>query len=299
MIYTEPACAKLNLSLDILGKRADGYHDLRMVMASIDLADEVTVSFVSEPGIQVSADLPYLPRGGGNIAAKAAERFFQETGLPPAGLSIHIRKRVPVCAGMAGGSSDGAAVLRVLRRALAREMTVERLEELGYRQYEISNFAKPGYESRHNLKYWTLGEYAGFGPGAHSDLGDVRYSYCRDLAAYCRGVETGENIIDYSEYLTDRDRDIEYIMLGLRTVRGVARREFEYRCRLPFAPVEEVLARFAASGHARREGERWRLTPEGFLLSNQIIGQCLEALAQVKLQREEAAASHDYRVRQP
>ncbi len=176
---------------------------------------------------------------------------------------------------------------------------VERLGALGYEQYEISNFARPGFASRHNLKYWYLEEYAGFGPGAHSDLGDVRYSYCRDLAAYCRGVETGENIIDYSEYLTDRDRDIEYIMLGLRTVRGVARREFEYRCRLPFAPVEEVLARFAASGHARREGDRWRLTPEGFLLSNQIIGQCLEALAQVKLRREEAAASHDYRVRQP
>ena len=176
---------------------------------------------------------------------------------------------------------------------------VERLGALGYEQYEISNFARPGFASRHNLKYWYLEEYAGFGPGAHSDLGDVRYSYCRDLAAYCRGVETGENIIDYSEHLTDRDRDIEYIMLGLRTVHGVARREFEYRCRLPFAPVEEVLARFAASGHARREGERWRLTPEGFLLSNQIIGQCLEALAQVKLRREEAAASHDYRVRQP
>ena len=176
---------------------------------------------------------------------------------------------------------------------------VERLGALGYEQYEISNFARPGFASRHNLKYWHLEEYAGFGPGAHSDLGDVRYSYCRDLAAYCRGVEAGENIIDYSEHLTDRDRDIEYIMLGLRTVHGVARREFEYRCRLPFAPVEEVLARFAASGHARREGERWRLTPEGFLLSNQIIGQCLEALAQVKLRREEAAASHDYRVRQP
>ena len=54
--------------------------------------------------------------------------------------------------------------------------TVERLAELGYQQYEISNFARPGYESRHNLKYWTLEEYAGFGPGAHSDLGDVRYA---------------------------------------------------------------------------------------------------------------------------
>lgn len=174
--------------------------------------------------------------------------------------------------------------------------TVERLGQLGYEQYEISNFARPGFASRHNLKYWHLEEYAGFGPGAHSDLGEVRYSYCRDLDAYCRGVEAGENLVDYSEHLTDRDRDIEYIMLGLRTVQGIARKEFEYRCRLPFDAVEAVLERFAATGHARREGERWRLTPEGFLLSNQIIGQCLEALAQVKLRREEAAANHDYRI---
>ena len=82
MNYTESAYAKLNLALDILGRRPDGYHDMRMVMQSIDLADQVTLSPRSEPGISVSTDLPYLPKGEGNIAAKAAARFFEATGLP-------------------------------------------------------------------------------------------------------------------------------------------------------------------------------------------------------------------------
>ena len=175
--------------------------------------------------------------------------------------------------------------------------TVERLGELGYQQYEISNFAKPGYESRHNLKYWMLEEYAGFGPGAHSDLGDVRYAYVRDLAAYCDGVENQGDILSENDRIPQRERDVEYIMLGLRTAKGISRQEFEYRFRLPFSPVQEVLERFEQSGHAVLRGGRWRLTPEGFLLSNQIIGQALEALAGEKLRREEAAARHDYRVR--
>lgn len=175
--------------------------------------------------------------------------------------------------------------------------TVDRLAELGYQQYEISNFAKPGFESRHNLKYWTLGEYAGFGPGAHSDLGDVRYAYVRDLDAYCAGVEEQGDILSENDRIPPRERDIEYIMLGLRITRGISRQEFEYRFRLPFGPVQEVLEGFEKTGHATLYGGRWRLTPAGFLLSNQIIGQCLEALAGEKLRREEAAAKHDYRVR--
>ena len=175
--------------------------------------------------------------------------------------------------------------------------TVERLGELGYRQYEISNFAKPGYESRHNLKYWTLGEYAGFGPGAHSDLGDVRYACVRDLDAYCLGVEAQGDILSENERIPPRERDVEYLMLGLRLAKGVSRQEFEYRFRLPFGPVQAALERFERSGHAVLRSGRWHLTPEGFLLSNQIIGQCLEALAGEKLRREEAAARHDFRVR--
>ena len=175
--------------------------------------------------------------------------------------------------------------------------TVERLEALGYEQYEISNFARPGRASRHNMKYWTLCEYAGFGPGAHSDLGDVRYAYLRSLDTYCAGVEAGVSVLESSEHIPSRERDIEYVMLGLRLTQGISRQEFENRYRLPFAPIQSVLERFRATGHAALVGGRWRLTPEGFLVSNQIIGQALEALAGEKLRREEANARHDYRVR--
>ena len=175
--------------------------------------------------------------------------------------------------------------------------TVERLGALGYEQYEISNFARPGRASRHNMKYWTLCEYAGFGPGAHSDLGDVRYAYLRSLDTYCAGVEAGVSVLESSEHIPSRERDIEYVMLGLRLTQGISRQEFENRYRLPFAPIQSVLERFRATGHAALAGGRWRLTPEGFLVSNQIIGQALEALAGEKLRREEANARHDYRVR--
>ena len=175
--------------------------------------------------------------------------------------------------------------------------TVERLGALGYEQYEISNFARPGRASRHNMKYWTLCEYAGFGPGAHSDLGDVRYAYLRSLDTYCAGVEAGVSVLESSERIPPRERDIEYVMLGLRLTQGISRQEFENRYRLPFAPIQSVLERFRATGHAALVGGRWRLTPEGFLVSNQIIGQALEALAGEKLRREEANARHDYRVR--
>ncbi len=175
--------------------------------------------------------------------------------------------------------------------------TVERLRALGYEQYEISNFARPGRASRHNMKYWTLCEYAGFGPGAHSDLGDVRYAYLRSLDTYCAGVEAGVSVLESSEHIPSRERDIEYVMLGLRLTQGISRQEFENRYRLPFAPIQSVLERFRATGHAALVGGRWRLTPEGFLVSNQIIGQALEALAGEKLRREEANARRDYRVR--
>ena len=131
MKYTEQAYAKLNLALDILGKRPDGYHEMKMVMQSIDLTDQLTVSTQPDPGISVTTDLPYLPRGDGNIAAKAAARFFEAAAVPHEGLSIDIRKHIPVCAGMAGGSSDGAAVLRILRRFYTPDMPETRLEEIG------------------------------------------------------------------------------------------------------------------------------------------------------------------------
>ena len=174
--------------------------------------------------------------------------------------------------------------------------TAKRLTELGYGHYEISNFARPGMESRHNMRYWLLQPYAGFGPGAHSDFGDVRYAFVRDLNGYCDGVEQGGDILSEREEIAPRDRDMEYLMLGLRTSRGIEKSEFENRFRLPFSPIQSVLERFVQSGHAEETDGRWHLTAEGFLVSNSIILAVLEALNGEKQRRADAAASGDFRV---
>jgi len=173
---------------------------------------------------------------------------------------------------------------------------VERLAAAGYEQYEISNFAKPGFASRHNLKYWTLQEYAGFGPGAHSDLGGMRYAYARDLEGYIQGALDGTLSMSESERLPERERDGEYIMLSLRTAEGISRPVFERRYRHRFAPLETVLRRYQALGCAQPTGDGWRLTPKGFLISNTIITDLWEANGEEKRRREEAAAAGDYRV---
>ena len=174
--------------------------------------------------------------------------------------------------------------------------TVEFLENLGYGQYEISNFARPGKESRHNLKYWHLEEYAGFGPGAHSDFGGVRYAYARDLDAYIRGVATGAPRLAESERIPPLDRDTEYVMLGLRLRQGLDPKEFERRFRRRFNCFVPFLEQCRQNGYACEEEGRWHLTPKGFLVSNQIIGGMLDALAQDKRRRAEAAARGDFRV---
>ena len=174
--------------------------------------------------------------------------------------------------------------------------TVDWLEKAGYRQYEISNFARDGRHSRHNMKYWLLQPYAGFGPGAHSDFGDVRYAFVRDLSAYCQGVEQGGDILSEREEIPPRDRDLEYLMLGLRTVRGIERREFENRFRISFRPIQAVLERLEKGGLTACTQGRWHLTSRGFLVSNAIIGQVLEALHGEKERRRSAAASGDFRI---
>ena len=155
--------------------------------------------------------------------------------------------------------------------------TVGRLERAGLPQYEISNFAKPGHESRHNLRYWLTQPYIGFGPGAHSDFGGRRYSFVRDLEGYIRGVLEGGDVIDASELIPQRERCGEYLMLRLRTTRGVDALEYRNAYFMDFAPLEARLGKFAAQGWAEQTPEgRWRFTPRGFLVSNQLIGDLLE-----------------------
>ena len=174
--------------------------------------------------------------------------------------------------------------------------TVEFLRANGYEQYEISNFAKPGFASRHNLKYWTLGEYAGFGPGAHSDFGGVRYAYARDLDSYIRGVRDHTPMLSENERIPPLDRDTEWLMLGLRTTEGLDPKVFEHRFRRRFTCFLPFLDQCTKAGYAVEENGRWHLTPRGFLVSNQIIGGMLDALAADKQRRADAAARGDYRV---
>ncbi len=155
------------------------------------------------------------------------------------------------------------------------------LREQGYEQYEISTFALPGYESRHNLKYWQMETYAGFGPGAHSDFGNVRFAYEKDLEGYL----CGELRLSEREEIPERERCMEYIMLSLRTARGMEKRRFENRFRLPFAPLEERFAQYEQHGLAMRTPNGWRLTAEGFLVSNRIILELQETVTELRIRR--------------
>ena len=125
------ACAKLNLTLDVLGKRADGYHELRMVMTSIDLADRLTLEFGSGAGVSIRTNLEFLPSDKRNLAWLAADAFSKTSGKPVDGLSIAIDKHIPVCAGMAGGSSDAAAVLRALNQWAGEPLSPPELARTG------------------------------------------------------------------------------------------------------------------------------------------------------------------------
>lgn len=155
----------------------------------------------------------------------------------------------------------------------------EMLERYGYKQYEISNFAAPGFESKHNLKYWNLDDYMGFGPGAHSSVGNLRYSYVRDLKAYISGVNRNISIVDEYNSIDPLERAVEYIMLGMRTSRGISREDYRQRCQCDWRPVGKVLEAFREKGWAELTEDRWHFTVPGFLISNTLISIMLEAQA--------------------
>ena len=147
----------------------------------------------------------------------------------------------------------------------------EILQEQGYRQYEISNFARRGKLSRHNMKYWTGQEYIGFGPNAASDFAGKYFTMVGDLQAYIDGVMNGGQVIADVLEIPVRERAGDYLMLRLRTTQGISAQEYERQYLLPFAPLEAELRRCKERGHAVFENDRWHLTPKGMMVSNSII----------------------------
>lgn len=127
----EGAFAKINLTLDVLGKRPDGYHDLESVMQTISIRDDVEVEVGTGQPWTLSCDWEDVPQDGTNLAWRAAEVFCQASKRDPEGLAIRITKRIPTQAGLGGGSADAGAVLRALNRHYGYPFSVYALAEMG------------------------------------------------------------------------------------------------------------------------------------------------------------------------
>ena len=157
----------------------------------------------------------------------------------------------------------------------ARQMYLEGialLAENGYTQYEISNFAKPGFESRHNLKYWNCDEYLGFGVAAYSDFGGVRFGNSRDIKAYIAGLD----ITEEKGMPNKEERINEYVMLRFRLCKGIDVRTFKERFGVDFEETYgKKLAPFVKNGLVCKENGRYFLLPAGMLVSNTILSEIL------------------------
>lgn len=159
---------------------------------------------------------------------------------------------------------------------LGREMfesSLEAIARAGYRQYEISNFARPGFESEHNRIYWRDGEYLGLGCGAASHLDGVRSANADRLIPYCEAVEAGRRPIAESESLSGQEKLGETVMLGLRLIEG-----------LDLSPEMETAfagswRRLLGRGLIGREGPRVRLTREGVFLANEVFREFVAPFA--------------------
>lgn len=182
------------------------------------------------------------------------------------------------------GSRLGLEVLQGGARYSARDVPAEEqmaefyetgqgiLKDAGYMQYEISNWAKPGYESLHNLKYWRREPYLGFGAGAHSFSGTQRWANRHDAAAYVATISAGQSALESMEVVTRAQALEEEIFLGLRQLRGI---NLERIQRDYGVDLQEKAGRLASSGMIERDGEKIRLAPGKLSISNEVIVELL------------------------
>ena len=144
----------------------------------------------------------------------------------------------------------------------------------GYARYEISNYARAGYECRHNLRYWELSDYLGLGIAAHSLIGDLRVYNREDFNAY---LDDPLSVRELEERLSPEDRESEYIMLGLRLLRGIDEGRFASLFGHGFREKYEArLAPFAAAGLVEYRGSVTRLSERGLALSNTVLADILD-----------------------
>lgn len=163
------------------------------------------------------------------------------------------------------------------------------LSRAGLYQYEISNFAVKGKQSRHNLKYWQGKDYLGFGAAAHSYIGGQRFNYIASIEEYSNNIMSGDRVVDQSEYITKYEQSMEYLMLGLRTTYGISEEEYKAIYKCSFDNARKLLDSYIVRGWAINQDGRWHLTPKGFLISNTLIGSVLD------LQTKERTVANAYK----
>jgi putative oxygen-independent coproporphyrinogen III oxidase len=247
---------------DAVLERIGRLHDAATARAAFDAArkagfDNVSVDLMyGLPGLEVDG----WRRGVAGVLA------WQPEHLSPYGLSLD--------AGSLWGSA-GVDGLPAEDTVVAQYWALTEIARAhGYEHYEISNYARPGFASRHNLTYWRRGEYLAFGPGAAGFIGDTRWTNVKPVPRYCAEVEAGRLPVDTSERLTGRQALGERLILGLRTSDGVPAAWLAERVGEDRALSARVDA-WCAAGLVVLHDDRARLTEAGFLVSDALFVELL------------------------
>lgn len=165
------------------------------------------------------------------------------------------------------------------------EHAIKFLASLGYNQYEISNFAKPGKECVHNLKYWTCSEYLGLGTGAHSYFINTRFSFIKDVNAFINAIKNLDDdrkLTDENYTINPEERVGEYIMLSLRLNRGIDVSEFERVFGIDFEKMyAELLPVYIENGFMKKTDKGYAFTTKGMYVSNYILSSMLDFSSEI------------------
>ena len=231
--------------LEILGRLHNGRQAQDIIRAAFDVGFD-----------NVSADLMFSYRGQTEkVWASDLERI-KELGVPHVSCyGLKVEDGTPF-------HKNGMTNLDEETDRKLQYFTVEYLEKCGFNRYEISNFAKPGFESRHNIHYWHCDEYIGLGAGAHSYFKGERYSNILSPEKYISSDNIRENVI----LLTEDDKKTEKFIMGMRLLEGVDQK---------FAQDKEALEKYISMGYIKRSGTNVSFTEKGFDLSNYILSDII------------------------
>ncbi len=210
----------------------------------------------------------------GQTLAQWEETIHQVLSLQPEHISCYSLK---VEEGTLFGERLEAGELKMIEDELDREMyylAVEKLKKAGLKHYEISNFARPGYECRHNLIYWKAEEYIGIGAGAHSYFDENRYSSYNDIKDYVEQLKNGLLPQENKEFISKTESISEYIILGLRLIKGVRSSDFQARYNEDlFHLYKETIGKLQGRGLLQADEKGIRLTPKGLDLANEVMAE--------------------------